>query len=97
MRFIVILLTCASTTRVFDHVHFHIPRCCAPVFLHSIEIPVTEQRPQGRQRHVISREIAFAFHVYIQKSIEKRFRVSMPLEVQACVLYYISVMRCEVD
>ena len=45
-----------------------------------------------------SHEIAFAFHVYIQKSIEERFPgVSIPLEVQAWVLYYISAMRCEDD
>ena len=45
-----------------------------------------------------SREIAFAFHVYIQKSIEERFPgVSIPLEVQAWVLYCVSAMRCEDD
>ena len=43
-------------------------------------------------------KIAFAFHVYIQKSIEERFPgVSIPLEVQAWVLYCISAMRCTGD
>ena len=41
-----------------------------------------------------SREIAFAFHVYIQKPIEERFPgVSIPLEVQAWVLYCIIAMK----
>ena len=43
-------------------------------------------------------EIAFAFHVCIQKFIEERFPdVPTPLEVQAWVLYCISAMRCEDD
>ena len=42
-----------------------------------------------------SHEIAFAFHVCVQKSIEQRCAgVSKPLEVQTWDLYCTSAVRC---